>query len=127
MDSFINSFNEFCRISRNNRIVRNVLCHNASRTNDTVLADCNARKYCGCNSNSCVLLDMNRLGIGSAPVFRVEVMVQGCQVHLWGYENPVFKGYSAPVHECAQLLDYNTFPDAYVLTVVHIEWRHEKN
>lgn len=127
MDSLINSFNELCRISRNNGIVRNILCHNASRTDNTVLADCHARKYCGGNSNPCVLLDMDRLGIGSAPVFRVEVMVQGCQVHLRRYENPVLKGYSSPVHECAQLLDYNAFPNADVLSVVNIEWRHEKH
>ena len=46
---------------------------------------------------------------------------------LGAMNTPSSKVIPPPVHECAQLLDYNSFSNSNVFAIVNIEWRHEKH
>jgi hypothetical protein len=52
-------------------------------------------------------------------------MINSDQVDLWAYENFVFYGYAAPIHEFETMINEDVFPDPNVLAEVRVEgWEH---
>src|SRR5699024_1744427 len=101
---------ELGRIAGNNRIWRNIPGHDRTCANNRILPDRHPWKYRRMRTDPRPLFKHNRLQMHGAPVFRVKIMIDGCENDIMPYQTLITDSNATLILEPASGVNENIIP-----------------
>ena len=118
-----------CRISNNNRVVRNILCHNRASTYNHVITDGDTRKNDTVSAKPHIVTDGDRFSIDIVgnSCLGIHRVVDGIQTGLWTHQTVIADGDRSHIQHYTLEICKKVLADMDMKSVVTVERRFDKN